>query len=678
VGPAGVRAGAHGYARPMQPADIAASTSVSDPQLSPDGHHTAYVVTTISEEANEYRSRIWVVPTDATAAPRALTSGIGRDSSPRWSPDGRQLAFSSNRAKDEKGKTRSTLHLLPFGVPGETVTLAEANESFGSLAWSPNGKWIATAHRTRSDHYDSDEIGRRPARKIEHLFFTLNGEGFITDRPSHIYVVATNGSSGLRNLTPGQHECGTPAWFPDSSRIAFGINRFRTDFATDIATVELTADGSTPAIELLTDGSGNYDAPIVTADGGRVIVSGYDDAQWYPQNVHLGLLRPGEVASPDWMTTSVDRTFQPFMASQAPVFAPDGSLIAGVEDRGNTHLYRVALDQDSPGPQPVLVGDLNVTGWSAGDLHGSNVIAYTATKRDVPAELFVYVDGKTSQLTTVSDAFVAKTNPRPGEHFVAQSDGHEVDAWIFRPHDFDPAKKYPALLNIHGGPFTQYGNYYFDEFQMQAKAGYVVVCSNPRGGSGREQNWASAILGPKHKVPGTGWGGADFDDCMAVADAAIDQFDFIDPERLGVLGGSYGGYMTSWIVTHTDRFAAACSERAVNNLVSLEYNSDIAGMFSSEVGVRFVDDPDEFMRMSPITYVKNLDTPLLIVHSEDDLRCPSDQATQLFVACQLLEKSDVEYWLFPGENHELSRNGSPLHRKQRAEIIIEFFDRHLK
>jgi dipeptidyl aminopeptidase/acylaminoacyl peptidase len=367
----------------------------------------------------------------------------------------------------------------------------------------------------------------------------------------------------------------------------------------------------------------------------------------------------------------------PFISGQAPVWAPDGSIVAAVEDRGNTHLYRVSLDEGST-PQPVLIGDLNITGYSAGDLHGSNVIAYTATKRDQPAELYVYVDGQTTQLTTVSAAFLAKTKPRPGEHFLAPSDGHEVDAWIFRPRDFDPAKKYPTLLNIHGGPFTQFGNYHFDEFQMQAEAGFVVLCSNPRGGSGRDNDWASAILGPKHKVSGTGWGGADYDDCIAVVDAALDQFDFIDPDRLGVLGGSYGGYMTSWIVTHTDRFAAACSERAVNNMVSLEYNSDIAGMFSSEVGVRFVDDAEEFRRMSPITYVKDLNTPLLIVHSEEDLRCPTDQATQLFVACQLLEKPDVEYWLFPGETHELSRSGSPLHRKQRAEIILEFFDRHLK
>jgi len=655
----------------MKPSDIVLLTSVSDPQLSPDGHHIAYVVNRVDEEANAYRSQIWVVATDQTAPPRALTAGTHKDANPRWSPDGRQLAFTSSRAKDSKGKTKSSLHLLPFGVPGETVTLAEADESFADLAWSPDGAWLAMSHRTRGDHYDSDEISRRPPRKIDHLFFTLNGQGFTIDRPKHLYVVPTDGSTGPRNLTPGAHEFSQPAWFPDSQRIVASVNRFTTDFAGDVATVDLDGD-----VELLTDGSGSYAAPMVAADGAHVVVSGFDDPQWYPQNCHLGLLHPGEVSSPDWITTEVDRTWMPFMCPQAPVWARDGSIIAGVEDRGSIHLYRMALEGGSP--QAVLTGDLSVSGWSAGDLHGANVIAYTATKRDQPAELFVYVDGVTTQLTSVSASYVAATNPRPGEHFLAPSDGHEVDAWIFRPHDFDPSKKYPALLNIHGGPFTQYGNYYFDEFQMQAEAGYVVVCSNPRGGSGRDSYWAGSILGPKHHQPGTGWGGADYDDCIAVADAAIDQFDFIDPERFGVLGGSYGGYMTSWIVTHTDRFAAACSERAVNNMVSLEFNSDIAGMFSSEVGVRFVDDPDEFMRMSPITYVKDLNTPLLILHSEEDLRCPVDQASQLFVACQLLGKEDVEYYLFPGETHELSRSGSPIHRKQRAELIIDFFDRYLQ
>ena len=385
----------------------------------------------------------------------------------------------------------------------------------------------------------------------------------------------------------------------------------------------------------------------------------------------------GEAPTPEWFTTKLDRTWMPYICPTKASPLSNGDVLAVAEDRGNTHLHRVT---PTTGDIELIVsGDLNVTSFAAHETDGVLLIAYTATTRERPNELFVLdSDGTTRQLTSVTSAFVEKVKPQPGEHFLALSDGHEVDAWIFHPKDFDPTKTYPTLLNIHGGPFTQYGNSFMDEFQMQTEAGYVVLCSNPRGGSGRDNDWATSILGPKHHHPGTGWGGADYEDCMAVVDAALDQFDFIDPDRLGVLGGSYGGFMTSWIVTHTDRFAAACSERAVNNLVSLEYNSDIAGLFSAEIGVRFVDDPDEFMQMSPITYVKDLNTPLLIIHSEEDLRCPVDQATQFFVACQLLGKEDVEYYLFPGETHELSRSGTPIHRKQRAEIIHEFFDKHLQ
>jgi dipeptidyl aminopeptidase/acylaminoacyl peptidase len=209
---------------------------------------------------------------------------------------------------------------------------------------------------------------------------------------------------------------------------------------------------------------------------------------------------------------------------------------------------------------------------------------------------------------------------------------------------------------------------------MQAAAGFVVLMSNPRGGSGRHTGWGQAIIGPKHTTrPGSGWGSVDVDDVIAVLDAALARYPFCDPERVGMLGGSYGGYMaTALAARHGGRFRAICSERAVNNMLSEEWSSDFATSFRIEHGPSHLDDPDEYMRLSPITHVRDIDVPMLLIHSEDDLRCPIVQAEELFVALRLLGK-DVTFYRFPGEGHELSRNGSPLHRRMRAEIILDWF-----
>jgi dipeptidyl aminopeptidase/acylaminoacyl peptidase len=244
------------------------------------------------------------------------------------------------------------------------------------------------------------------------------------------------------------------------------------------------------------------------------------------------------------------------------------------------------------------------------------------------------------------------------------------------PHR-EPGRRYPALLNIHGGPHTQYGNRFFDEFQLQAAAGFVVVYSNPRGSSGSTEAAARSTRWPEAaEDPGSGWGGVDYDDVMAVIETAVATYDFIDPDRLGVLGGSYGGYMTSWIVGHNDRFRAACSERSANNLLSLEQSSDAATAFRTLVGVSHLDNPDAYLRQSPVSYVRSMTTPLLLMHSDNDLRCPASQAEELFVALRLLGRNP-ELVRFPGESHELSRSGSPRHRVMRAEIILDWFRRHL-
>jgi dipeptidyl aminopeptidase/acylaminoacyl peptidase len=225
---------------------------------------------------------------------------------------------------------------------------------------------------------------------------------------------------------------------------------------------------------------------------------------------------------------------------------------------------------------------------------------------------------------------------------------------------------------------TQYGERWFDEWQLWSSAGFAVVGCNPHGSSGREDAWARAIRSPLAQTdPGTGWGGIDADDILAVLDATLERWPAIDPDRVGIHGGSYGGYMASWLCARTDRFAAGCSERAVNDMLSEEWSADFGGTWWLELGVSHLEHPEEYLRMSPVTYVRGITCPMLVLHSENDLRCPIAQADALFVALRLLGR-DVEYWRFPGEGHELSRSGAPRHRIRRAEIIIDFFQRTLK
>jgi dipeptidyl aminopeptidase/acylaminoacyl peptidase len=314
-------------------------------------------------------------------------------------------------------------------------------------------------------------------------------------------------------------------------------------------------------------------------------------------------------------------------------------------------------------------GEQTIAGY---DARGGRLVYSAST---APALYELYADGE--RLTDVGRAFAEAHDLSEPERFTAVSaDGTEVDAWVVRPAGFEEGRRYPVLLSIHGGPFAQYGTGFFDEFQVYAGAGYAVVYCNPRGSSGYGEASGRAIRGPSNGQ-GPGWGTVDYEDVIAALDEALRRYEFLDGDRCGVLGGSYGGFMTSWIVGHTDRFRAAISERAVNNMVSAFGSSDLFWAFEGQFGSHMFEDTQAWLERSPSTYARNITTPLLILHSENDLRCNVEQAEHLFTILRLLRR-EVELVRFPAESHELSRSGSPLHRVMRFETILEWFGRYLQ
>ena len=651
----------------MQPADIARIAQISDPRVSPDGRQVAFVVTHVDMAENTYRSGVWLAAADGSAPPQPFSAGEHGDGQPRWSPDGRRLAFTSRRGTDE----HPTLHVAPVDGPGEVRTICERPEAIEDPAWSPDGTRIAFTSRERTARFDEPEEKARPPRRIDRLVTRLDGEGWIVDRPRSVFVVAVDASGPPTLVAGGPYDHGAPSWSPDSATIAVTADRTPdwdlTPILADVLLVDPTG-GSEP--RALTRRTFAHRLPSWSPDGTRIAVLA-EDSRIIHSHTQVAVV---DVASGEEtvLTAALDRQCAPMPGARQPVWDGD-DLVLSWEDAGNVHVGRVPATGGDVAT--VVGGELWVTGH---DLAGGT-LAFTAATATALPELFVLDrDGTRRRLTTAGDAFHAAVPPRAPEHFTVGSpagDG-EIDAWLMRPAE--PAgERTPVLLSIHGGPMTQYGNSWFDEFQMWTGAGYAVVYCNPHGSTGGTEAWARAIRAPEaEEWPGTGWGGVDADDVLAVLDAALAANPDLDPDRVGVLGGSYGGYLTSWLIGHTDRFVAACSERAVNNLESLEWASDVAGMFRFEIGVDHVRHPEVYRRMSPITYVRDVTTPVLILHSDDDLRCPADQADQLFVALRLLGKP-VEYHRFAGESHALSRSGSPRHRVRRAELILEWFARHL-
>jgi dipeptidyl aminopeptidase/acylaminoacyl peptidase len=402
--------------------------------------------------------------------------------------------------------------------------------------------------------------------------------------------------------------------------------------------------------------------PPFSPDGRSLAYLGRRHRNEFGRNARVFTV-PVEGGAPRSLTDALDRSCAPL--DLAPIWSADGAwLTFAAEDAGALSVYRVRATGGGAAPERVIGGERAVTGVSAA---ADGTLAFAVTDPVMPAEIATCAadGGGERRLTDVNAAWRAEVILTRPERFRFERAGLGVDGWIMKPADFRADGRYPGLLNIHGGPHAQYGWSFFDEFQVQAGAGYAVVYMNPRGSQGYGETFTRAVVGD--------WGGGDFTDVMAGLDEALRRAPWIDPERLGVLGGSYGGFLTSWTVGHTDRFRAACSERAVNYHPSMFGTSDIGHLFNEiEIGGLPWEMPDHYAERSPLTHAKNIHTPLLIIHSEEDLRCPIEQGEQLFVALKK-QRKDAVFVRFPDENHELSRSGKPRHRLERFRIILDWF-----
>ena len=673
--------------RPVTIDDLFNVTLVGDPRLSPDGTRVAYVVTRLDKAADDYRSAVWLVPT-AGGEPRQLTAGNARDSAPRWSPNGRQIAFVSSRpphlpvappaekppagGAPPKAKAEPKPSPQVWVVPvdgGEARQLTNQPDGASAPAWSPDGQTIAFLSAA-ADPGASDQPAYADERVITALRYRHDGHGFAAGKHAQLWTVPAAGGEATQ-LTEGDVDVDQPAWSPDGASVAFVGNRTPDRGRNGVVAVYRVAVADrrvSPVAEL----DAEFSAPAWSPDGTQIAMLGHLVGFDGGRNSRVWLV-PAAGGEPRDLTGDTVPTYDDAGMSDLatgadarPFWSADGRhLHALASAHGTVHLHRV--DAATGEAAPVTTGDRRV---SAATGSADGTVVFVAGDTAHPFELFVRdPDGRERQLTRHNADWLAEADLAAAETISVRSKSGDLDvqAWLLKPPGFDPAGTYPVVLQIHGGPHAMYGHAPFHEMQAMAAKGWLVLFSNPRGSQGYGEAFATATRGR--------WGESDAPDVLAALDAVLAR-PYADPSRVAVTGGSYGGYLTNWLVGHTDRFRVAATQRCVSNFHSFYGTSDIGFDFGEwEFGGTPWASADLLLRHSPITYVDRIATPLLIVHNEGDLRCPIEQAEQMFVALRRLGR-DVAFVRVPEEDHNLSRSGKPSRRVARLQHLIGWFDRH--
>jgi dipeptidyl aminopeptidase/acylaminoacyl peptidase len=624
----------------MEPDQLGRARVPTDPRMHPDGR-IVFTLAQMDLDEDRYHRDLWMIRDDDVAR---FTTG-GSDTHPRWSPDGTTIAFL--RKVDDVAQVA----LIPADG-GEARVISDLELGVESFEWAPDGASIAAVGVTWVDEWSglSDDERKKKARRVTSVPYRFDSMGWVHDRRRHIWLIPVDGSEA-RCLTPGDFDERSACWSPDGSTIAAITDRSNgrgLEPGGDIIEIDVESGAISEPV-----GRGNWSSAAYSPAGALHLI-GNDTTDWPGVSSVWRIDEDGSLQS---LTEHLDRSSTSIAAGPPRLAFVGEDVIAGIEDGGTFGVIRIEPD----GTVHHLVTGQRVV-MSFDTLDGTT-IALAVTEMTEPGKLVRWVDGSETVLTAFNDdlTFIE------GHHFRVASDGIDIDAWVLLPPHGD---RVPGLVNVHGGPASQYGFGFFDEFQVYAAAGYAVIACNPRGSAGRGLEFVSAVVGD-------GWGVVDRTDIGNVVDAALARFPQIDADRLGLMGGSYGGFMTGWMTAHEDRWKSAVVERALLSFPSFAGTSDIGATFPRfYTGADYPNGWETWWEKSPLAYVDQVSTPTLVIHSENDHRCPIEQGEQWFMAL-LRNGVPTEMLRFPGESHELTRSGGPAHRRERFEAILDWHGRHL-
>jgi len=637
----------------------------SDPQVSPDGTKVVFVRNFSDIMKDKKRSNLWMVDFEGQDL-RPLTTGNANDFSPRWSPDGKRLLYASSA----EGSVQIFVRWLDTG---QTAKVTSVQKSPTSMSWSPDGKWIAFAMLVPEETKPFADLPAKPegadwakpAKVIQKLLYRADGEGYLEDGYSQVFVVTADGGTP-RQLTHGAfNHTGPLSWTPDGRTIIFSANR-HDDWEYDPLNSEIyevsLADGT---IRALTQRKGPDQSPAVSPDGKLIAYTGFDDKEQGYQVTRLYVMnRDG--SSPRMVSGELDRDVE------EPKWSHDGrGLYFQYDDQGNTKLGFIALDGKIQALAKDLGGVSHGRPYSSGSFSVSQDgrFAYTQSRPEYPADVAVGRKGSSEvkRLTRLNDDLFAFKQLGATEEirFESSFDKRKVQGWIVKPPGFDPRKKYPLILEIHGGPFANYGDRFTSEIQLFAAAGYVVLYVNPRGSTSYGEEFGNLI---HHNYPGQ-----DYDDLISGVDAVIKQ-GYVDPDNLFVTGGSGGGVLSAWIVGKTNRFRAAVVVKPVINWYSFVLTSDVYNFFYRYWFPGFPwDHAEHYLKRSPVSLVGNVRTPTMLMTGEADYRTPISESEQYYQALKLRKVNTVLVRL-PEASHAM--DARPTQLVAKVAHILKWFEKY--